>query len=897
MSKSKGRMVIIDGSGYIFRAYFALQQRLTSPDGTPVNAVYGFVNMLLKVINDLKPDHLAITFDTAKPTFRKDLYNEYKANRAQPPEDLRPQFALIHEAVDCFGIPRLQKDGFEADDVIGTLAKRAVDEGYAVEIVTGDKDLMQLVNDRVLLIDTMKDKRIDAAAVMEKFQVGPSQVAEVLGLMGDSSDNIPGVRGIGPKTAAELIQKFGTVEQLYARLDEIPQAKRRQTLEEQRDMALLSRKLVEIDCAVPLEFTWEDFLYAPPTGERLEPFLKRMGFNTLIKRLGFEQKQEKLEKAQYKIVRTPDDLHQLAKLLSSVDIFAFDTETTSLRIQDADCVGVSFCAKSGEAYYLPVGHCELGEGGARIAGQLPWNDVVEILKPIFENPIIRKVGQNLKYDLQVLRRHGIAVQGVYADTLLESYLLNPEQSHGLDAMAMKHLGHKNISYEEVAGKGKAEINFSQVDIEKAAEYAAEDADVTWRLHELLFPKLKDDGLQSLFFNIEMPLVSVLSDMEFTGVLVDEQRLKTMSAALEKGMGKLEESIFKLAGEPININSPKQLSTLLFTKLQLPIIKKTKTGISTDESVLLALAPKHEICGQILKYRELGKLRNTFVEGLLEQIHPETKRVHTSYNQTVTATGRLSSSNPNLQNIPIGGDPEFDVRAAFIARPGTELFSADYSQVELRLLAHMSGDQELMRAFKNNEDVHSHTGKLIFGVSEISPDQRRVAKTINFGVVYGQTPFGLSKTLGIPVGDAKRFIDTYFARYNGVQSFLQSLIEDARKNGFARTDWGRRRYLPDIGSANRMTREMAERTAINMPLQGTAADMIKKAMITIGAQLKEQRLASRLILQVHDELVLEVPTAEKAIVEKIVVTEMESAMKLKVPLKVDYGWGANWQLAK
>jgi DNA polymerase I len=897
MSKHKGRMVIIDGSGYIFRAYYAIGQKLTAPDGTPVNAVFGFVNMLLKVIEDLKPDHLAITFDTPKPTFRKVLFDGYKANRAEPPEDLKPQFAIIQEAVDSFGIPRLQMEGFEADDVIGTLAKQAVEQGYKVEIVTGDKDLMQLVNDDVLLIDTMRDKRIDADAVKEKFQVGPDQVTEVLALMGDSSDNIPGVSGIGPKTAAELILKFGTVENLYQRLDEIPQEKRRTSLAEQKDMALLSRKLVEIDCKVPMDFQWADFLYRLPEREKLESFLKKYRFTSLTKRLGFEDAADKFEGANYQSVQDIETLRQVAKKMEQAGIFAFDTETTSLRVQDAECVGLSLCATAGESYYVPVGHCALGDLKQKVSGQLGWDDLKAVLVPIFENPNIKKIGQNLKYDIQVLRRHGIHVQGAYADTLLQSYLIDPTQSHGLDALALKYLHHKNIAYDEVTGKGKNQINFAEVEIQKAAEYAAEDADATWRLHQILFPQVEDGALGKLFFEIEMPLVEVLADMEYTGVLVDEARLKQMSVELEQGMGVLEKVIYELAGEPVNINSPKQLSALLFQKLKLPVIKKTKTGISTDESVLIALADEHEICGKILKYRELGKLRSTFVEGLLQQIHSQTGRVHTHYNQTVTATGRLSSSNPNLQNIPIGGDPQYDVRAAFIARNGCELLSADYSQVELRLLAHMSQDAELLRAFRNDEDVHSHTGKLIFGTTEVTSEQRRVAKTINFGVVYGQTAFGLSKTLGIPVGQAKEFIDRYFARYHGVQQYMRSLIEKTRQTGFAYTELGRRRAIPEIHSQNRMMREMAERTAINTPLQGTAADMIKKAMVAIYRQIQNQKLESRMILQVHDELVLEVPHSEKTAVEAIVVREMEAALALSVPLKVEYGWGPSWQAAK
>ncbi len=892
----KERIIIIDGSGYIFRAYYAIT-RLSTSKGLPTNAVYGFVNMLMKVLEDEKPTKLAITFDTGKKTFRKEMFPAYKANRAAPPEDLVPQFDLIQRAVDCFGIPRLQLDGFEADDVIATVVDRAEKDGYRVEIITGDKDLMQLVNDTTTIYDTMKGKRIGIAEVREKFQVGPEQVVDMLALMGDSSDNIPGVRGIGPKTAAELITQFGSLQGIYDRLTEIKQEKRRATLAEQRDMAFLSQKLATVRRDAPIDFSYDKMNYTGPLRDKLQAFFEELEFSGLLKRFGMEEKKEALTGANYITLSTLPALEAAIERLRKCPLVAVDTETTSLSIQNASCVGISLCGEPGTAYYVPVGHCAPGGSSELVVGNLSVDEARPALKWLLEDPSILKVGQNLKYDSQILRRWGIDMEGIAADTLLESYLIDPDQPHNLDALALKYLGHANISYSDVAGSGKSQISFAEVTIEKATQYSAEDADVTLRLHQKLAPEVEKRGAQKLYQQVEVPLIEVLAEMEYYGVLVDEKALRAMSKELDTEMKTAELAIYQLAGESFNIQSPKQLSKILFEKLGLPIIKKTKTGISTDESVLAELRDKHAICDTILKFREYGKLRSTYVEGLLAQMQPDTGRVHTNYNQTVAATGRLSSSNPNLQNIPIGVDPRFEIRSVFIAPPGSQILSCDYSQIELRLLADMSGDKELLRAFQNDEDVHSHTGRLIFGVDEINAEQRRVAKTINFGVVYGQTPYGLSQTLKISTGQAKQFIDRYFERYAGVTDYLRSLAEQARKTGYAVTAMGRRRNIPEISSQNRMRREMAERTAINMPLQGTAADLIKMAMVSIHRRLKREGLKSRMIMQVHDELVFEVPEGEKVVMEELVKAEMSSAMPLKVPLKVDAGWGSNWQLAK
>lgn len=901
---TREKLIIIDGSGYIFRAYFAIQ-RLSTSKGVPTNAVFGFVNMLSKVLDVEKPTKLAIAFDTGKATFRKEIYPEYKANRQSAPEDLVSQIPMIHRAVDCFGIHRVEAPGYEADDVIGTLARQAVAAGYRVEIITADKDLMQLVDENVTLFDTMKDKRVDGAAVVEKFGVKPEQVIDFLALMGDASDNIPGVSGVGEKTAAELIKQFGSIDGIYENIDQIKQQKRRETLLKEKDLAYLSRQLATVKCDLALKHEWSDLSYHGPRQEQLMAFFKELEFTNLLKRFQKEgptvpETPTEVEadsaaeafRQNYEVVREPQRLSEVVAELRKGQGVSVDTETTSLNPQEAEMVGISLCAQAGQAYYVPVGHHEPGQPGMRSSGQMGIAEARDILKPLLEDAKVPKLGQNLKYDIQIFKRWGIQVRGVVADTLLESYLLDPDEPHNLDSLARRYLNHSNIAYSDVTGTGKKQISFAEVPIDRAAAYSGEDADVALRLHQKLRPDISKRGLEPLFQEIEMPLLEVLADMEYCGVLVDSGKLREMARELDAEIGVTEAEIFRMAGETFNIHSPKQLSKILFEKLGLPVVKKTKTGLSTDESVLHELSKEHEICQWIVKYRELEKLKSTYVEALLTQMHQQTHRVHTNYNQTVAATGRLSSSNPNLQNIPVGS--KWDVRAAFIAGEGKELLSADYSQVELRLLADMSDDTELVRAFKNDEDVHDYTGRLIFGVEKIDSDQRRIAKTINFGVVYGQTPFGLSQTLKISPKEAKDFIERYFARYSGVQRYMRQVVEDTRQRGYAMTVLGRRRYLPEINSQNRMRREMAERAAINTPLQGTAADMIKKAMVSIHRRLLREGLATRMILQVHDELVFEVPLAEKKDVQAMVREEMESALALKVPLKVDMGWGQTWR---
>lgn len=898
MSEVSDKIIIIDGSSYFFRAYYAIQ-RLSTSKGFPTNAIYGFVSMLMKVLDVEKPKKLAIAFDTPKPTFRKELYTEYKANREAPPDDLVKQIPHIFRAVDAFGVKRLEKPGYEADDIIGTLTKKALQEGYAVDIITGDKDLMQLVQDRVTLYDSMRDKRYDRRAVFEKMAVYPEQIVDFLALMGDSSDNIPGVSGVGEKTAADLLTQFGSLDGIYKNLDQIKQEKRRETLKNEKDLAYLSQKLATVHCDVPVKMEWSEMDYRGPHLDLLQDFFQEMEFQGLLKKFNLKVEEKKEApgqtkvKTKYETVDTEKKLKDLVKRLLGCTTIAIDTETTSLNIHDAKLVGVSLSGYAGESYYIPVGHIE-PVTHALLPGQIEEDVVRSELKKILEDSEIEKVGQNLKYDLQILKRWGIQVEGVGADTLIESYLINPDERHNLDALSFRYLSHQTITYEEVTGKGKSQILFSEVPIDKATQYSAEDADMAFRLHQKLLPMVKENKLFDLYRKIEMPLVEVLADMEYRGVKVDKERLQTMEKSLTQELSEVEDTIFKLAGETFNINSPKQLSHILFEKLKLPTVRKTKTGFSTDESVLRELSQDHAVCQWIVKYRELGKLRSTYVEGLLSQIHPETGRVHTNYNQTVTSTGRLSSSNPNLQNIPTEQDPKYDIRCAFIVPEGNVMLAADYSQVELRLLADMSGDPELLRAFRNDEDVHDYTGKLIFGTKEISSEQRKVAKTINFGVVYGQTPFGLSQTLGIPPSEAKEFIDTYFRRYKGVRTFMEDIVKAAERLGYVTTRLGRRRYIPEINASNRMRKEMAVRAAINAPLQGTAADMIKIAMVSLHHRLLQEKKASRMIMQVHDELVLEVKKAELDSVTVLVREEMENALKLQIPLKVDIGVGKNWR---
>ena len=894
--KKKPSLYLIDGSAYIFRAFYGVKHHLSNSKGTPTNALYGFTSMLMKVVREEKPDYLAVVFDSKEKTFRHDLYPEYKANRGEPPEDLKSQFPLFEPLVNSFNIVCLRQDGYEADDIIGTLAVRGEKEGMRVVIVSGDKDMMQLISPDVVMLDTMKEKTIGEEEVKEKFGVEPGRVIEVLGLMGDSSDNVPGVPGVGPKTAIGLIVEHGSIAGLYDNLDSITRKKLKENLEAHREDAFLSRELVTIDTGMKLECKFEDMKAREPDSEKLRALFEELEFSSFLANLpeGGADVETVETDVSYESVLTEKQLDHMLAELESAGEFAVDLETTGLRPVQAKIVGLSFSIKPNEGWYLPVGHRYDGA-----PEQLDKAFVLNKLKPLLEHPDCKKTGHNIKYDQIVFENEGVLLKGIKFDSMLAAYVLDPaKRNYSMDTLALELLSRKTIHYEDVAGKGAKQIGFDQVSVEKATEYAAEDADITLQLTRKLETELEGDS-RKLFEEIELPLIDVLVSMERAGVRLDEQHLAKLSKKLEKDLESLEKEIHKLAGEEFNINSPKQLAVILFEKLELPVVKKTKTGYSTDVKVLEELAPRHPLPEKILHYRQMAKLKSTYVDLLPQEIYSETGRIHTSYNQTVAATGRLSSSDPNLQNIPIRTDLGKEIRKAFIAEEGWELLAADYSQIELRVLAHLSDDPALIKAFKKGEDIHSRTAAEIFDTSleAVKEDDRRIAKAVNFGIVYGLSSFGLSRQLKIPPKEAKKFIEQYFELYSRVRGFMDATIEQARERGYTQTLFNRKRYLPDINSKNRQLREGTERIAINSPVQGSAADLIKIAMIGLHRYFREEKLNSRMILQVHDELVFEVHPDEKKKVEKQVRKEMEGVCPLKVPLVVDMAWGTNWQEAK
>jgi len=890
MNPDNNTLYLIDGSSYLYRAYFAIK-RLSSPSGFPTNAIYGFTQMLLKLLKDYQPQHLAMVFDVGRVTFRTELYPAYKANREEMPPDLRQQLGPIRDLVRAFNIPVVELEGYEADDLIGTLAARWEAKGGRVVVVTGDKDLMQIVTEQTTLLDTMKNVASAIPQVQERFGVGPEGVIDILGLAGDSSDNIPGVPGIGEKTAIKLIQQFGSLDQLLERADEVP-GKTGEKLREFAEQARLSRQLATIIKDVPYELQIDQLAAQEPDTPRLNELFKEYGFHTLIKEM---TAQPTLQSDQYHGVLTTDALEALAKRLEAAEAFAFDTETTGLDPRTAELVGISIALQAHEAFYIPLGHHYLG-----MPEQLPRATVLERLRPAFSNPAIHKIGQNLKFDLQVLATAGLEVNGAWCDTMLCSYLLNPSRGgHGLDALAQEHLNHKMISYDELTGSGKNRICFSEVAVEKATRYAAEDADATWLLHEKLLPLVREQGLDQLLFGLEMPLLEILTAMEQHGVLLDLDYLASLGNDFGQRMQELERQIIELAGGPFNLNSPKQLEEVLFDRLGLQAGKKTKgkTGRSTDNEVLTGLAEEHEIARQLLTYRGLAKLKSTYTDALAK-LTDKSGRVHTSYNQAVTATGRLSSSDPNLQNIPIRTEEGRRIREAFVAPPGWVILAADYSQIELRVLAHLSGDAVFCDAFKHDEDIHTRTASEVFGLFPelVTPEMRRQAKTINFGIIYGQGAFSLAKQLGVARNVAEKFIAAYKERHSGAIAFLDSCISGARDKGYVTTILGRRLPIADIASANGNLRSFAERNAINYPIQGSAADIIKQAMLGVDRAIRAEGLKSRLIMQVHDELVFEVPEVELTQMRELVEREMSQAVALNVPLKVDINFGKNWSEA-
>ncbi|NJC88904.1 MAG: DNA polymerase I [Desulfuromonas sp.] len=889
MSDTPQRLFLIDGSGYIYRAYFAIRH-LSNSKGVATNAVYGFVNMLLKVVREQQPDHLAVIFDSKGPTFRHQLYPQYKANRAAMHDDLVPQVPVIKDVVRAFNMPAIELPGFEADDIIATLAKRFAAEGMEVTVVTGDKDLMQVVSERVRLLDTMKDQTSGLEEVAARFGGTPAQVIEVQALSGDSSDNVPGVPGIGEKTAVELIREFGSVENLLANLDRV-KGKRRENLEAFADQARLSWQLVKLHDDVSLDLDYTSFALSPPDRAALTALFKELEFHKLLQEFSSEQQ---ASGEGYRCVLTREELAALVEALQAAGRFAFDTETTGLDPLRAEMVGLSFAVKAGEGWYLPVGHHYLG-----VPAQLPRQLVIDTLRPLLENPQLKKIGQNIKFDALVLAHAGIELQGIETDTMIASYLAQPAaKSHGMDALASELLGYRAISYAEVTGSGKHQVTFDQVAIEKATVYAAEDADITLRLAEKLLPMVAATGQERLFHDVEMPLVAILTAMERTGVRVDPVFLGGLSKEMEGKLAALEQEIHRLAGGPFNIASPKQLGEVLFERLKLSRGRKTKTGWSTDSEVLASLADEHPVAALILDHRSLAKLKGTYTDALPKLINPATGRIHTSFNQAVTATGRLSSSDPNLQNIPIRSEEGRRIREGFIPADGCVLLSADYSQVELRILAHLADVPALKEAFARGEDIHRRTASEVFGVfpEMVSDEQRRQAKTINFGVIYGMSAFGLAKQLTIGRREAQAFIDAYFAHYPGIQAFMDAKIAEAREKLYVTTILGRRCAVPEIHSQNGAIRGYAERNAINYPMQGSAADIIKVAMVNIQRRLFDERLTSKMVLQVHDELVFEVPEAEVDVMREVVRDGMEGAVELSVPLAVEIGVGKNWREA-
>jgi DNA polymerase-1 len=921
----KPALVLVDGSSYLYRAFHALPP-LTNSKGEPTGAVLGVLNMLTKLVKEHDPPQMAVVFDAPGRTFRDDLYAEYKAHREPMPDELRAQVEPLIAAVAALGLPLLRVTGVEADDVIGTLARRAAERNQRVVISTGDKDMAQLVDQRVTLVNTMTDSRLDRAGVKAKFDVYPEQIVDYLALVGDSSDNIPGVPKVGPKTAAKWLQQYTTLDNLLAHQDEIG-GKVGESLRAHTKELALSRRLATIDCSLELPAEATALERRAPDIKRLRGLYDRLELRSLLRQLpggsaepipapgtgiaGISGKattesaegetrglpaRAQTPQRHYETVLTEPQLEAWLARLRDAELFAFDTETTSLNYMQAEIVGVSFCIEPGNAAYVPLAHDYPGA-----PDQLDRGDVLRRLAPLLEEPQRGKLGHHLKYDAHVLRNHGIELQGMRYDSMLESYVLNSTATrHDLDSTAKLYLGIDTIHYEDVAGKGAKQLPFSEVPIERAAEYSAEDSDVSLQLHRALWAKLeKLPKLKQLYEEIEQPLVPVLLDMEHLGVLIDAAMLRKQSHEISKSLMALEKSAHSAAGTSFNLDSPKQLQDVLFGKLGLPVQRKTATGQpSTAEDVLEELAAQYELPRIILEYRGLAKLKSTYTDKLPEQVDASTGRVHTSYHQAVAATGRLSSTDPNLQNIPVRTTEGRRIRQAFIAPPGHVLVAADYSQIELRIMAHLSGDASLLKAFAEDRDIHQATAAEVLGVepSAVTSEQRRAAKAINFGLIYGMSAFGLARQLGIERGAAQKYVDLYFERYPGVKRYMDATRSMAREQGFVETVFGRRLYLPDIRSRNPSLRQYAERSAINAPMQGTAADIIKRAMIAVHAWLAGEQSRARLVMQVHDELVLEVREDAVDEVGRGLRERMSAAADLRVPLKVDVGSGPHWDAA-
>lgn len=923
-------LVLVDGSSYLYRAFHAFPP-LTNSAGEPTGAMYGVLNMLKSLISQVQPSHIAVVFDAKGKTFRDEMFEQYKSHRPPMPDDLRKQIQPLHDIIHALGIPLLVIEGVEADDVIGTLAVAASKANQKVLISTGDKDMAQLVDDNIMLINTMNNTLLDREAVIEKYGIPPELIIDYLALMGDSADNIPGVAGVGEKTALGLLQGIGSMAEIYDNLDKVSELPIRgakklgDKLLAEKEMADLSYRLATIKTDVALDITPEQLTLGASNNDQLTEYFGRYEFKRWLNEVmngadsitnnneqptkinhyqatpALAQNNDdetlpaiQIDRSRYETLLTEADLNRWVEKLKQAKLFALDTETDNLDYMAANLVGISFALENGEAAYLPLQLDYLGAPKT-----LEKTTALSLLKPVLENPSIQKVGQNFKYDLTIFARNGIDVQGVAFDTMLESYVLNSTGRHNMDDLAKRYLGHQTISFEEIAGKGKNQLTFNQIQLEQAAEYAAEDADVTMKLQQVLWEKLsKEPTLEKLFKEMELPLLGVLSRMERRGVLIDSDALFLQSNEIANRLSELEEQAYVLAGQPFNLASTKQLQEILFDKLGLPVIQKTPKGApSTNEEVLEELAFSHELPKVLVEHRGLSKLKSTYTDKLPQMVNPQTGRVHTSYHQAVTATGRLSSSDPNLQNIPIRNEEGRRIRQAFIAREGFTIVAADYSQIELRIMAHLSQDQGLINAFTQGKDIHRSTAAEIFGVAldEVTSEQRRNAKAINFGLIYGMSAFGLSRQLSIGRADAQSYMDLYFKRYPGVQTFMHDIREKAKAQGYVETLFGRRLYLPDINSSNGMRRKAAERVAINAPMQGTAADIIKRAMIQLDQKLQNDP-DIEMIMQVHDELVFEVRSEKVAFYSELIKTQMESAADLVVPLIVDVGQGTNWDEA-
>ena len=921
-------LLLVDGSSYLYRAFHALPD-LRSPANEPTGAIYGVLNMLRRLHKDYPADYSACVFDAKGKTFRDDLYPEYKANRASMPDDLRPQVAPLHEAIIAMGWPLIVEEGVEADDVIGALARQAASEGMRVIISTGDKDIAQLVGENITLVNTMPnafrkgDEILDIAGVEEKFGIPPNLIVDYLTLIGDTSDNVPGVEKVGPKTAIKWLKEYGSLDNIVAHADEIKGVVG-ENLRKALDWLPIGRKLITIRCDVGIQDNLNDLAPQTQNKAKLVELYQRFNFRTWLKEIQsgastqnpLSNKLDQLSSTNnknnqtdlfavtqheantsrhYETILTEVDLERWLHKISNAELVCFDSETTSLDPLTAKLVGMSFSIKAGEAAYLPLTHDYFDA-----PVQLPFEATLARIKPLLENMSIKKVGQNLKYDKHVLANHGIALNGIAHDTMLQSYVLESHRTHGMDDLAQRHLGLTAISFEEVAGKGTKQVGFNQVTVEVASEYAAEDADISLQLHEAFYPKISTDSkLDFIYSQIEMPSMEILYTIERNGVLIDASMLNRQSNEIGLKLVALETEAYALAGQPFNLSSPKQLQEILFVKLGIKPTKKTPSGApSTDEDVLQELALDHSLPKVLLEYRGLAKLKSTYSDKLPKMINPSTGRVHTSYNQAVAITGRLASSDPNLQNIPVRTAEGRRIREAFIAPAGSVIVSADYSQIELRIMAHLSQDEGLLTAFANNEDIHRATAAEIFGVEHnaVDNEQRRYAKVINFGLIYGMSAFGLAQNLNIERSAAATYIERYFSRYPGVREYMQNTREFAKEQGYVETYFGRRLWVPEINSANGIRRAGAERAAINAPMQGTAADLIKLAMIAVQNWLSKEKLQTKLIMQVHDELVLEVPKTELELIKQQLPILMQSVAKLDIPLIAEVGSGSNWESA-